>query len=418
MKKKLLAMLMAVAILVGVITAGSAIDTPVLSAYTGETFTDNLQTRQTVNFHTVRLPSDGRVSLNFTHGGVNESVELWQITMLTLDGTVLTDFTATGLSVEVGAYVGFLAMGTYRVRVQPHRTWRHSNATYTLTVNFVENTGGFEVEPNDTAETATKIALNTPIMGNLVTADDVDFFEVVLPSNGEVLLDFTHDGVNESRALWQITALALDGTIHSEFTSTGLSVEVSENVGRLLAGTYRIQVKPHRTWQHSNIDYTLTVNFDSEPAVETCDTCKNEVTACVCVTCADCSTVFVGNFCNNCGLHAPDVDSRPCDCPSLPTECTFDCTCDCPPLPTECTFDCPEPCERHHCDDDDCDECDRRHCDEGDCVPCLLLHCTDACGECDCLLKMLAQDGKPTVQCALQILRSLVGLPNVIDGTA
>ncbi|MCL2693968.1 MAG: hypothetical protein FWE60_02545, partial [Oscillospiraceae bacterium] len=153
-------------------------------------------------------------------------------------------------------------------------TWpwgSHSNVDYALTVNFTENPGNFEIEPNGSAGTATKINVNSPIIGNLHISSDVDFFEVTLLKSSRISINFKHDLVNTSNRLWDITMTALDGTVLSDFTSTGTSTDISDYIGYIGAGTYHIRVQS-LTWpwgSYSNTDYILTVNDESITNIET-----------------------------------------------------------------------------------------------------------------------------------------------------
>jgi len=50
----------------------------------------------------------------------------------------------------------YLSEGTYYIRVTTDDYW-HSTADYTLCVNYTENQGEYEIEPNNSQDNATLI---------------------------------------------------------------------------------------------------------------------------------------------------------------------------------------------------------------------------------------------------------------------
>gem|GEM_PF-2789645 len=238
----------------------------------GEVFrkiTDNLPTSDTVREYTFTLPTDGKLSVQFEHEFADNANERWRIILIDADnlGVQLLNFTSSGNQARTIETFGYIAAGTYRVRVQSggnNDYYNYWNADYTLTVNFAPNNGTFEVEHNNTSATATKIEVNKPIVGNLYSINDEDWFEFELTKSGKLSLQFEHEFADNANERWRIILIDADnlGIQLLSFNSRGNQAKIDEYFGYIAAGTYRVRVQCEWSYVYRNDDYTLIVNYE------------------------------------------------------------------------------------------------------------------------------------------------------------
>ncbi|MCL1832805.1 MAG: DUF6273 domain-containing protein, partial [Oscillospiraceae bacterium] len=134
---------------------------------------DSLAADGAVNRYTFTLPTDGQVTMLFERPIVTSGEPAWKITM---DDGKGKDFffwntrekqnrdhlLLFGDETSSKDYIGYLPAGTYNLNVGQGWSgdhWFRGNE-YELTISFVPNEGAFEIEDNDTPETATVIYLD------------------------------------------------------------------------------------------------------------------------------------------------------------------------------------------------------------------------------------------------------------------
>ena len=101
--------------------------------------TDRLETRDTVNYHSFTLPIDGRVSIDFTQGNITHRLTLF-------DSEAREIMRSYGGS----SYIGFLAAGTYYIRVAAQFLTANWNTNdYHLTVNVINEELDFNLTLTD-----------------------------------------------------------------------------------------------------------------------------------------------------------------------------------------------------------------------------------------------------------------------------
>jgi len=265
MNKKILAMLVASLIVLaifGVITASADMKSEARLIDMNKPITDNLPKSDTVRYYRVELAKPGKVVLRFTHSNIGNTGESWIITMFDSTEDIVQSITSRGTETVKESINTYLSAGTYYIRVDVKYAILHSDAEYVLTVGYTENTGGFEIEPNNTREKATQISdVNKPIAGNLRTGADVDWYSITLQKPGRIVLRFSHENTESTGESWIITMYDSTEAIVQTFASRGTET-VSESTNTYLgAGTYYICVDVKYAILHSDKDYTLTVNF-------------------------------------------------------------------------------------------------------------------------------------------------------------
>ncbi|WP_235832661.1 stalk domain-containing protein [Acetivibrio mesophilus] len=221
--------------------------------------TGNLRVSDDIDFYQFTISEPGKVNLSFNHKNLESSSVHWQVTMFDSAENIVLYFESTGTNTEGRSMNAYLDKGTYYIRVVSRDSYWYSSADYTLCVNYTENQGEYEIEPNNNMDGATLIEVDEPVIGNLRTNSDVDYYKFVMPDSGKVYLGFNHGNLESSGVHWKVSMYDANGNnldqLESRGTDTvGKSKEI--NVGK---GTYYIKVVYGGYW-HSASDYNLTVN--------------------------------------------------------------------------------------------------------------------------------------------------------------
>ena len=154
--------------------------------------------------------------------------------------------------------------GTYYVRMYAEATNFYHK--YGLTPVLTAEGDGYETEWNDTRETATPIALNTPVIGNLNYRDDVDFFKVNILRDGKLHVRADHIGgadkyshtveLQSSAGIAQ-KSMRLDDSFANFRTTDDINVKAGE--------TYYIRMLRYSTYYHT--EYKLTAVFTDASSI-------------------------------------------------------------------------------------------------------------------------------------------------------
>jgi hypothetical protein len=209
-----------------------------------------------LDYFEVQIPGNGIVQVDFTTEGDLSRSQLYTVRLLDASGAVVDEVIAgTGGREQVESRV---LAGTYYIRVQ--RGSSHSREQYGFTISFAAETGGLELEPNDSRESANVISVGAAVRGRVSTWSDLDYFEVQITGNGIVQVDFTTEGDLSRSQLYTVRLLDASGAVVDEvIAGTGDREQVES---RVLAGTYYIRVQ--RGSSHSREQYEFTTSFAAE----------------------------------------------------------------------------------------------------------------------------------------------------------
>jgi len=138
-------------------------------------------------------------------------------------------------------------------------------------INFMpESASEFEQEPNDTADTANVIQLNSTVRGNLsdigtlrFNRDDIDWFKFTLNNSGRVDINFKH--ATADFGMWNVELfddfMILQTSKRVFFNETDVNLDTQ----RLEKGDYYIKISGGGEHEDSsNVDYIITVNYVEE----------------------------------------------------------------------------------------------------------------------------------------------------------
>ena len=169
-----------------------------------------------------------------------------------------------------------LPPGTYYVKINSTGvSWQHSDIEYTLIVNFETEEVEYipvicdlckELEP----PVCSCAGINIQVSDNLEDYAGSNIYEIelfcdVCPTI-EILITFEHEVLEDNMIFWIIGLYNADNDEKIlEIISRGDIPEVESKIVGLLAGTYYIKVgSTGISWQHSDIEYTLTVKYEVE----------------------------------------------------------------------------------------------------------------------------------------------------------
>lgn len=252
-------------IMLVIIVTGSlsvlADELPVLDA--GVRVTDSIGADMSANEYTVILPKAARVHINLSHNAtVGDNKVPWRVTLLDSEGSSYMSMDCRGGSPENVSSALYLGAGTYTVKVACPYAAFYNNGEYTIWTQVEENTGGYEIENNNTKAKATEIVdLNFPIIGSLWTRSDVDYYKVSLDEAGSVSLSFNHPEISGGE-YWNILMSDEEGETVLEYSSVSTASQEKSVNTYLDKGMYYICVKsPQPNVSYSNADYMLTVNY-------------------------------------------------------------------------------------------------------------------------------------------------------------
>ncbi|MCL2036863.1 MAG: hypothetical protein FWG83_05715 [Oscillospiraceae bacterium] len=244
-----------------------------------------------LDFYRFELEQPGKIGLTFRHANLERTTDIWRVSLIDTDGVVLFSFTSKG---NASSFSGndsindYLDAGVYYVRVNKGNTsTSRSEVDYTLTVNYELNEGQFEIEPNNTKELATAIEIDTEVVGNLSSTNDVDWYKFTITEQSLISVTFANPNLETNSARWSISLFdSVDFSLGTFDARSDTPVRtVPETAFNLPEGTYYIRIQIGGSsgllanpLVHEN--YKLTVNTEK---IEYCSVCKRPIENCICV---------------------------------------------------------------------------------------------------------------------------------------
>lgn len=124
-----------------------------------------------------------------------------------------------------------------------------------------------EVEPNNVIGTANPKSFGNPVGGSLSSSTDMDFFQYVAPSAGQITLDL--EGFGQSQGRWRFTVMNANLEILAARGFQDFDRNAPGYVGIPSSGTYYISIKIDRPTNVTNSQYQFTPKFfDIEGSLE------------------------------------------------------------------------------------------------------------------------------------------------------
>jgi hypothetical protein len=246
-------------------TATAAMADQARSITVGVPITDNLPSSSDERYYKFTLPAAGKVNVWFDHEYRESSSTYWEYRVFDAEEKEVLYFESEG-SVSHGVSMNaYLSGGVYYIRVAPGNSYYHQAADYTLTVQFIANSGGWEIEPNDSITQPSVIGSSRSIVGNLRTSGDVDCYTFTMPSSARVEFVFAHEYRDSTSVYLQYKVLDANQKEIMSFSSMGSDSHGLANA-YLEGGVYYIRVASGSSYYHWATDYTLSINYDAPAA--------------------------------------------------------------------------------------------------------------------------------------------------------
>ena len=218
----------------------------------------SIQNNNDSDWYTFTVPGNGYVYLTFSHAYLDSSNSYWYTYLYDQNEKEMVKRLYKGntlTKVDV-PWVGVKA-GTYYVKVAKNY---FSDLTYTLSVHFVSS-GSFELEWNDSPETANPLKTGTAIMGALMESDDADFYSFTLQKADSFTLTFSHEYIDSTSTFWRVYLYDSVMKEVKRWSYTGKNTSITSDKVDLPAGTYYLKVVDN---SYSQLPYTLLAVLSSE----------------------------------------------------------------------------------------------------------------------------------------------------------
>ena len=159
--------------------------------------------------------------------------------------------------------VGLSAGGTYYVAVGSDSSYGSPSGSYTVTSSYSSDTGGVELEPNDSLSTAQSVSFDESIVGTISSASDIDVYALSASAAGTLTVAMTTKDISlySSYEFAYIVTDAEGNTLASESCTTSCS---SLTVGLSAGGTYYVAVGSDSSYGSPSGSYTVTSSYSSD----------------------------------------------------------------------------------------------------------------------------------------------------------
>ncbi len=247
------------------LTAASAI--PLNEEISGSTMESD-----DTDYYIVELPSDGAISVQFSHDYVESGENLWQMGLYTYNNTekelITQYYTGSQRTPQTTTNIG-LPAGKYYIAIRADNWNRWSDGDYRFTVQYYSSSV-WEHEDNANRLSATRVPFNSEMRGSTMMSDDQDFFVFTLPEKDTVSFSFIHEYVDTNDSLWNLSVFNDSDVDHAilsvDYAGTGKE-KLTTGEMDLSSGTYYLCVKGNNWNRWSPGPYTLTVNAKSQPGM-------------------------------------------------------------------------------------------------------------------------------------------------------
>lgn len=231
-----------------------------INIITNKKYTGNLSSSDDIDYYKFTIKGRRKVWIDFTHEKHNDDDNMWQISLLDDSDDPLLEFTSNGGNAKVVSDKLRLPSGSYYIKVEPDY-W--NNSDYSFFIHSKKEKGNVEKEDNDDYPRATKINLNSSVIGNVQNENDIDYYMFILKSRSSVSISFKHQKTNETDNNWEFSLYSSksDEAIYnkedySEISVRGDSPKVISRWKSLKSGIYYIKVK---AYYYNNMDYSIKV---------------------------------------------------------------------------------------------------------------------------------------------------------------
>lgn len=230
----------------------------------GKQYTGSIRSTDDVDYYKINMKKTGYMTISLKHSDTSESsiykLYLYNKNRDEMFSTVIKGNQNNFQTSKIG-----LPKGNYYVMIKAY-----SKAVYTgdykLTVT-TKASGNWESEPNNTMESADKIAVGTVVNGTSMKKssglyEHYDYFRFTVKETTKIQVSLAHDKYSGSESMWDIYVLDKDGNRVTHQTDYAISKQgdkrVSTGVMTLKKGTYYVEIYAHSC--AAGKEYKLAVN--------------------------------------------------------------------------------------------------------------------------------------------------------------
>ncbi len=234
----------------------------------------NSSSKTDKDFFKLELKKAGKLDFNFT---ITEAVTeytnktRWTLRLYDENGAVIRTYNITGAQIIYNLNGVGVNAGTYYLSITPSDSnYYFTDQNYSLTAKF-DSEIEWESESNNTIAAADPMSLDTPIGGNSLSTNEVDYFKLVLEEDAALDVTFTIPELFSSNTneYWKVYLYAGDSgdEIVQSISVPGNSLNHKMRTIGLGAGSYYIKVVADDYNLYSG-SYTLTATTAKDKAYE------------------------------------------------------------------------------------------------------------------------------------------------------
>lgn len=232
-----------------------------------QSVTDHLVDGTIGNFYRFRTDSDGVVCIKFSHAELEYDHKEWIVELYDANREYLMETIIWGADANTWSCNYGLPSGEYYIKVLPYNSLECREDNYQLTVIY-NVTNNWETENNDGFTIADNIACNKAYYGNIAIGSDWDYYNVTLPKNGYIKVNFNHQYLEAQYNLWTITLYDSNRNVIEEIYSAGYENKKSVSLGYLAKGNYYLKVTAYNTLSYGfeQADYCFKLAYTTPKA--------------------------------------------------------------------------------------------------------------------------------------------------------
>ena len=218
-----------------------------------EQYYGSMQRREDADWYKFTTAQDGYISLDFTHGYIEDNDPFWQIDIYNDSYSMIEYYRSGGKNVTSSGWQIGIPAGTYYIKVY---NYYYSDLEYGLKVNY-NSSDAWEKELNDDYTTATSINLNTTYYGSIQGGrSDADWYTFISSGAGVYKFSFAHDYIEDNDKFWEVRIYNSLFEEEGSLCYRGNNQDDSDDVTISGAGKYYVKITPYYT---SRITYAFSI---------------------------------------------------------------------------------------------------------------------------------------------------------------
>ncbi len=215
-----------------------------------------LQRDGDVDNYSFSLAQPGAVSVEFEAAEGSSSSDRFVITLASAgDGRAVMQQRVPAKTARFVTDAAYLSAGEYLMQITKGKEWYAGEYRFTVRTEDAQN---IELEPNDSAETATAISTNAAITGASGTVGDEDFYSFTTESDGLVQLQMSFQPDKQTKDVYQLWLLNGEGAELWSDAVAGNKGQLRSPKLALPGGSYRVRAK---NLERCDAQYQLMASF-------------------------------------------------------------------------------------------------------------------------------------------------------------